>query len=97
MAAEATLTATCNRVQSASCAVSAAATLTCVGRKKWEDDPDTAESWTPIADTAESWSAASDTVVAWTPASDTAETWTPASDTARTWTEKTHPAYLQAA
>jgi len=54
------------RIRNVACATSGAATVVAVGRKKWEDDPDTPESWAPIADTAETW----------TPIADTAETWT---------------------
>jgi hypothetical protein len=54
------------RIRNVACATSGAAAVVAVGRKKWEDDPDTPESWAPIADTAETW----------TPIADTAETWT---------------------
>jgi hypothetical protein len=66
MAGVASLAASCERIQRASCAMSGSAALACAGRKKWEDDPDTPESWSQISDTAETW----------TPIADTAETWT---------------------
>ena len=55
-----------NRRTPASSAMTGAATVTAIGRLKWEAEPDTAESWSAVPDTAESWAAASDTAKTWT-------------------------------
>ena len=66
MSASSTLTASGQQIDIGAATLTATSTLVCAARKKWENEPDTAESWAAISDTAETWA----------PVADTAETWT---------------------
>jgi hypothetical protein len=54
-------------------------------RLKWEDEEDTAESWSAISDNSETWTPVSDQSETWNAISDSSETWTAIADNSETW------------
>lgn len=57
-------------------------------RLKWEQEPDTPETWVAAAAASDIWTPASPASETWTPAAAASDIWTPAADAATTWTEQ---------
>jgi hypothetical protein len=83
----ATVSATCNRVQNAASVIVCAASVVANGRKKWEPEPDTPETWTPVAENSKTWQDAGSTPESWSAVSPTSTDWTPASASSETWAD----------
>jgi hypothetical protein len=73
------------RRQPGAIAFTESSSMTVNARLKWEDENDTAETWTGISDNSETWTQISDQSETWTAISDSSETWTPIADNSESW------------
>jgi hypothetical protein len=73
------------RRQNARVEIISLSTMVVNARLKWEDENDTAETWSAISDNAETWTPISDQSETWDAISDSSETWTAIADNSETW------------
>lgn len=79
------MSATAYTTQNVVVAIAASSSMAVNARLKWEDENDTAETWTPISDNSESWTPISDQSETWDAISDNSESWSPIADNSESW------------